>query len=92
MVGVTGSVAHFRFYRPQAVKVFLVGDFNQWDSGSLPMVRTGQGYWVAAVRLEEGNFRFRYRADGQWFTDFAAFGVQHGPYGLDSVVCVGAAG
>ena len=26
-----------------------------------------------------GNFKFRYRADGQWFAGYAAFGIGPGP-------------
>lgn len=88
MVQVKGEFATFRFFRPQAKCVHLAGDFNGWKENELAMVRTRDGYWYACVRLPEGNYRFRYCADGQWFTDYAAFGIEHGPYGLDSVVRV----
>ena len=41
---------------------------------------------IAAINLPPGSYRFRYWADGQWFCDYAAFGVEPGPFGLDSVV------
>ena len=66
----------------------LAGDFNDWREGELPMVRTTEGYWQARVHLPAGEFRFRYCADGEWYTDFAAFGVEPGRFGLDSVVAV----
>lgn len=80
--------AEFRFYRPAAARVYLLGDFNGWRVGDLPMRRDAQGHWTAALRLPTGEYRFRYWADGTWFCDFAAFGVNHGPFGLDSVVLV----
>ena len=52
------------------------------------MVRSQEGYWVARLRLPAGEFRFRYYADGEWFTDFAAFGVEPSRFGLDSIVRV----
>ncbi len=86
MVAIEGHTAEFRFYRPRAHNVFLVGDFNSWDSKMLPMVRTADGHWLARVELPEGDFRFRYRADDEWFIDYAAFGLDTGPFGLDSIV------
>jgi 1,4-alpha-glucan branching enzyme len=86
MVNVNGDWAEFRFYRPDAATVYLVGDFNDWQEGQLAMVRRSDGDWVAKIRLPAGEFRFRYYADGQWFTDYAAFGVELGRFGMDSVV------
>ena len=86
MVTVQGNLARFRFFRPAAKEACLVGDFNGWRNGELPMIPNDNGYWEAIVRLPEGSHRFRYLADGQWVTDYAACGVQAGPLGLDSVV------
>jgi len=88
MVKVNEHWVEFSFFRPQARQVHLTGDFNNWRNNELPMLRTSEGYWVAKVRLPVGEFRFRYCADGEWFTDFAAFGVTPGRFGLDSVVRV----
>jgi hypothetical protein len=35
-----------------------------------------------------GEFRFRYCADGEWYADYAAFGVEPGRFGMDSIVRV----
>jgi len=88
MVTVSQSFVEFRFLRPGAKQVHLVGDFTSWRPGELPMHRTAQGYWSARVQLPGGCFRFRYCADGQWFTDFAAFGIEPGPYGPVGIVYV----
>ena len=88
MVSVQGSEAEFVFYRPRARQVFLVGDFNGWRQRELAMVPDGQGYWRVRVRLSPGEYKFRYLCDGAWFTDYAAFGVKEGQYGLDSVLWV----
>ena len=40
------------------------------------------------MKLPAGEFRFRYCADGMWFADYAAFGVEPGRFGLDSIVLV----
>ena len=91
MVTLKNGFAEFLFYRPLAEQVNLAGDFNDWRAGELPMTPAGDGYWVAHLRLPAGEFKFRYCADGEWYTDYAAFGVEPGRYGLDSVVRVPAA-
>ena len=86
MVQTHGDWAEFRFYRPDARKVSLAGDFNHWRTVELPMRRDPDGYWTAGLRLANGTHKFRYFADGQWFCDYAAFGIEYGPFGPDSVV------
>ena len=88
MVTLKNELVEFAFYRPDAQDVQLAGDFNDWQPGQLPMVPSDDGYWTARIPLPAGEFKFRYWADGQWFTDFAAFGVEPGVFGLDSVVRV----
>ena len=88
MVNVTEDWVEFHFFRPDAGQVHLAGDFNNWQSGQLAMVRKDGGYWHARVKLPAGEFRFRYCADGAWYTDYAAFGVEPGRFGLDSIVRV----
>jgi 1,4-alpha-glucan branching enzyme len=88
MVNVVGTDVHFRFFRPQAQKVYLVGNFAGRGWQELAMTRAEDGYWTALLSLDSGTYRFRYRADGEWFTDYAAFGVEYGPLGVNSVIRV----
>ena len=90
MVSIQGNVVEFKFYRPAARQVWLAGDFNSWRHHELPMHKSPEGYWVARLQLPAGTYRFRYWADGAWFTDYAAFGLEAGPFGFDSVVRVAA--
>ena len=83
-----GDRAKFRFFRPDANEVCVVGDFNGWRVGELPMKRRNDGYWRLTARLPKGTFKFRYFADNEWFVDYAAFGVEHGAYGFDSILRV----
>jgi 1,4-alpha-glucan branching enzyme len=86
MVATRDNTAEFTFYRPAAKRVFLVGDFNSWKPTEMPLMRGENGYWRGVVKLPPGTFRFRYLADGQWYVDYAAFGVLQGPFGPDSIV------
>jgi 1,4-alpha-glucan branching enzyme len=82
-----GSV-EFRFFRAGARHVSLVGDFNQWAE-QLPMRRDGgEGWWVAELKLAPGDYRFRYVADGTWYTDFASNGVEATKTGWNSMLVV----
>lgn len=82
------GTVQFKFYRPNAQQVTLAGDFNQWNRFSWPMVRSADGWWRIRIRLTPGSYQFRYCCDGEWFMDYAAFGLEHSVYGLNSVVLV----
>jgi len=86
-VTVDGCV-EFRFYRPQASRVSVVGEFNSWIDGILPMTPDGDGWWSASTRLSPGDYRFRYVADGTWYTDYASHGIEAGPNGWNAVLVV----
>ena len=91
MISVQDNNVTFTFYRPHARSVHLVGDFNGWREAELAMQPTEAGHWRARLRLPPGTFKFRYRADGEWFADYAAFGIRYGPHGADGIVHVPAA-
>lgn len=91
MVTVNGNRVAFHFFRPSAARVCLIGEFNDWRDGLLPMTVDSEGYWRASLCLPPGNYRFRYISDGQAFADYASFGLEPGPFGYDSVVSVGQA-
>lgn len=76
----------FRYYRPGLTFLNLAGDFNNWRHANTPMLPGANGWWSCRLRLRPGTYRFRYFGDGQWFTDYAAFGVEAGPLGWNSVL------
>ena len=83
-----GSI-QFRFYRPGAGAVNVVGTFNAWNRAGLPMRPLGNGWWAAQALLEAGEYQFRYLVDGEeWFTDYAANGVENTKHGLNSVLII----
>ena len=82
----------FRFFRSGAADVRLAGDFTQWQDAAIPMRNEGNGWWTARARLQPGEYRFRYVADGQWFTDFASHGVELRKQVWNSILLVQDAG
>ena len=76
----------FRYYHPGARHVFLVGDFNNWDHTATQMTRTEGGEWFVALSLPDGMYEFKYLADGKWYLDDAAVGVEEVPFGCNSIL------
>jgi hypothetical protein len=66
--------------------VKLAGDFCQWAVNAITMQSVGEGWWLALVNLARGEYRFRYIADGKWFTDFASNGIEVSKQGWNSVL------
>jgi len=49
-------------------KVFLVGDFNGWDTQADPMNKRG-GQFSKSLKLPPGKYQYKYIVDGEWHTD-----------------------
>jgi 1,4-alpha-glucan branching enzyme len=60
---------------PQAQKVSLVGDFNQWNQSASVMQKTQDGAWAIRVELRHGHHRYAFLVDGQLTLDPTAMGV-----------------
>ncbi|SPE60052.1 Glycoside hydrolase family 13 domain protein [Verrucomicrobia bacterium] len=72
-----GLVKPVNFYcaAPKAKSVCLVGDFNDWNSASLPMERRLDGWWFLQVPLTHGHHHYRFLVDGKPMLDPRATGV-----------------
>ena len=81
------GMIEFAFFRPHAHRVFLAGDFNEWQE-SFILQKDQAGWWRCRLHLAPGIYQFRYQADGHWFNDYASFGLEKGPLGWNSVVKV----
>ena len=53
---------------PDAKKVFIAGDFNDWapQARALKRVRKGEPLFVAVLDLAPGRHQFKYVVDGEW--------------------------
>lgn len=49
----------FQYYAPEAAEVMLQCDFN--DNKPVAMTRRDDGVWEAAVKMEPGNYTYRFR-------------------------------
>ena len=76
----------FNLYLPDAERVFLAGDFNNWDFVSLPMKRDGDGIWETHIDLPPGRYEYRFWADGTWHDDPNAHEMVTNPFGNQNCI------
>lgn len=58
----------FRIKAPNAKKIILAGDFNDWNPNSLLMKKDGD-YWTFPVYLSPGKHHYKFIVDGEWIRD-----------------------
>lgn len=74
---------------PDAKKVTIVGDFNDWNSEATPMKKVKNGDFNVTLELNAGRaYSFRYLIDGnRWENDWHADRYEQNPYeGENSVL------
>lgn len=65
-----------------ADKIYLTGDFNQWNQKSTPMIQERDDVWRVTIDLPMGTeHEFRYIVDGEWTTDYHADNLSKNIYG-----------
>lgn len=70
-----------------ADRVYVVGDFNDWDRQRTPLQQDRNGVWRVEVDLPCGQrFQFRYYVDNHWLTDNHADGMTDNPYGTQNSI------
>jgi len=60
------KTVEFTFLAPDARKVFLAGEFNIWDTQSLPMKKDKNGIWKTEIKLSPGRYQYKFYADNVW--------------------------
>ena len=65
---------NFYYDSPDARKVCIVGDFNDWKPDSHPMKRQTGGFWNAKISLPHGHHRYHFLVDGSVALDPRANG------------------
>ena len=78
----------FSISAPRAKQVSLVGDFNGWNPGAVPMRRGSSDVWVVDIRLEPGRHVFAFSIDGAIRADAAAPRAVEDDFGVPGSVVV----
>jgi 5'-AMP-activated protein kinase regulatory beta subunit len=76
----------FNLYAPEAERVFLAGDFNNWDVNILPMKKDNKGTWEASFALPPGRYEYRFWVDEVWHDDPNAQERVENPFGSQNCV------
>ena len=76
----------FEFMAPDAKKVCLAGDFNDWDTTASPMKKDKKGMWKATVSLKPGRYEYRFLVDGNWENDPCCAGCVPNEFGSQNCV------
>jgi chromosome partitioning protein len=84
---VTSEGVRFTIEAPDAERVQLVGDFNDWSADGNEMEPAG-GIWRKVVKLPPGSYRYRYVVDGRWQSDPLNGLVEPSPFGGHNSVFV----
>ena len=66
---------HFICIAPQAQRVAIIGDFNDWDPTANPLIQHPDGGWHAYVPLSHGHHRYLFLVDGESTLDPKARGT-----------------
>ena len=67
------QTVQFVFRAPNAHRVALVGDFNDWDGDATPLHAGPGGLWTVTVPLTAGRYTYTFVVDGErWMADPAA--------------------
>jgi len=76
----------FNLYLPDVQRVFLTGDFNNWNVGNLPMKKDGDGLWQANIDLTPGRYEYRFWVNGVWHDDPHAHDKVQNPFGSQNCI------
>jgi len=67
--------------------IFVVGEFNDWNTQSLPMRQDRNGVWHLTLELAAGHsYQFRYLVDDHWLTDSHADTIIVNNFGSENSV------
>jgi hypothetical protein len=59
----------FLLLEPEAKRVSLSGEFNDWSPEAMPMKRHADGHWETTIALAPGRYQYKFIVDGQWIPD-----------------------
>lgn len=76
----------FQLYAPDAKKVCIAGQFNDWSTRSNPMKKSKDGTWRAKIKLSKGRCEYKYFADGTWVQEISGAETVPNPFGTCNCV------
>jgi len=56
-------------HAPDARKVCVAGQFNNWNTLSHPLKKGKDGMWRTRIKLAPGQYEYKFFVDGDWSQD-----------------------
>lgn len=82
----TKQEVEFTLYAPDANKVCIAGQFNDWNTKSMPMKKSKDGTWRIKMKLLLGKYEYKYFVDGAWAQDISGAEMIPNPFGTSNCV------
>jgi len=76
----------FSLSAPEAREVFLTGEFNHWDIGSMPMKRGKDGNWKVQTSLPPGRYEYKFVADNHWVEGLPGVELAANAFGTQNLI------
>ncbi len=75
---------------PNQGRVYVAGDFNDWNSSDLLLIKRSNNTRSASVTLAAGKrYAFRYcTEEGEWFNDEAADAYEPSEHGSENCIII----
>jgi 1,4-alpha-glucan branching enzyme len=86
--GLGAGWVRFTFEHFVESPVFLVGDFNGWNEHSHALIRQEDGTHAIILKLNPGEYEFKYKCGCAWFNDSAAHKYVPNCWGSENSVVV----
>lgn len=83
---VTKKTAEFTFRAPEAKQLCLAGEFNNWDTRSLPMKKDKGGVWKTKIKLPPGRYEYKFYADNVWVEPLPGVEQTSNPLGTKNCI------
>jgi len=59
----------FSFFAPNAKRVSVGGNFNNWNTRDFMAKKDASGNWSVKVDLKPGNYEYKFFVDESWVND-----------------------
>lgn len=63
------KAVEFKLHAPDAKRVSVAGNFNNWDANKTEAEKGAKGFWKAKVALKPGRYEYKFVVDGAWVND-----------------------
>lgn len=83
---VRSKLTQFKLFAPQAKKVSLAGNFNNWDTKKLVAKKDTKGNWIIKTSLKPGRYEYKFCVDGSWIADPKANSSVYNNFGSQNSV------